>query len=349
MIWNLEEHVFQHEAVLEELCREFLPEALIGATIYGAAAAARLPFDLPRWVDMHGHPMAEAQAKAALDGRDDVLPYFWEMVRQALEHADRISVSSRFQRYATIGELGALGRLNHRNAGYELVELVPSALDPRRLAPTTRPRLRGVRFDPAAFVVLWSGGFNVWADGDTLFDALELAMARVPGLVFVSTGGAILGHDETTYERFRARVAGSKFARRFHLLGWLPRSEAEQVPFEADLGIILDRFLYEGVLGHRTRILEWMRYGLPSICSDLGEVGALVEEHQLGWATPVGNAELVAQLLVRLADDRASVREHGARAKAYAESHLSYQATTVAVQRWVERPGFAPDHQPASD
>ena len=345
-IYNIEEHVFQQDAFLQELCRSFKPDALIGATIYGAAAAGRLPFDLPRWVDFHGHPMAEAQAKAALEGGDEVLPYFWAMVRDALEQADRISVSSRYQRYAVIGELGALGRLNHRTAGVELVEIVPSALEPRSFQRPEQPLIRGVRVPQDAFVVLWSGGYNVWADCDSLFQALEAAMRQEPRIWFVSTGGEIRGHDQSTYEVFTQRIQHSRFASRFMLEGWQPRAVAESYPFEADLGIILDRFLYEGLLGHRTRILEWMRYGLPILCSDQGEAAELVREAGAGWPVPLGDPLAVADLLVKLAASPADLRERGECGRRYALEHCSYQITTKAVQNWAVRPDFAPDHQP---
>ena len=346
-IYNIEEHVFQQDPFLQELCRSYQPGALIGATIYGAAAAGRLPFDLPRWVDFHGHPMAEAQAKAALDGSDEVLPYFWAMVKDALEQADRISVSSRFQRHAVIGELGALGRLNHRTAGTELVEIVPSALEPRAFDRPTRSLLRGVKVPQEAFIVLWSGGYNVWADCDTLFLALESAMRREPRIWFVSTGGEIRGHDSSTFQAFRRRAADSRYASRFVFEGWLARAGAELYPFESDVGIILDRFLYEGLLGHRTRILEWMRYGLPAICSAQGEAAELVREAGAGWPLPLGGAETVADLLIELAVDPAAVRARGERGRGYALEHCSYQATTRSVQQWAQRPSFAPDHEPA--
>ena len=347
-IFNIEEHAFLQDDLLQELCREFRPDALVGANIYGAVAAARLPFDLPRWVDVNGHTMAEAQAKAALDRSDEVLPYFWGMVREALQQADRVSVASRFQRYAVIGELGALGRLNHRTAGLELVELVPIALDPRELTRPAQPLLRGARVPQDAFVVQWSGGYNVWADTDTLLEALEAAMDRDPKIWFVSTGGEIRGHDQTTYGDFAQRARGSRHAARILLEGWQPRSRAEAYPFEADVGIVLDRFLYEGLLGCKNRVLEWMRYGLPAICSDLGEAAAMVREAESGWVVPLADPNAIADLLVTLAGDRAQVRQRGAAARAYGSQRCDYRSTTAALQRWAAAPHFAPDHLPES-
>ena len=43
--------------------------------------------------------------------------------------------------------------------------------------------------------MLWSGGYNLWTDVDTLFRGLEAAMARNPKVHFLSTGGAIDGTD----------------------------------------------------------------------------------------------------------------------------------------------------------
>ena len=35
--------------------------------------------------------------------------------------------------------------------------------------------------------------------------------------------------------------------------------------YEANLGIILDKWSYEGALGSRTRLVDWLKYGLAAV------------------------------------------------------------------------------------
>src|SRR4030042_1369409 len=87
--------------------------------------------------------------------------------------AARLPVVSESQRRAAIGELGAVGRLTAETCGYELVSVIPCAhVPPEEAPPRTDARAgrvaRGRIVPDDAFVVLWSGGFNVWSDVATL-------------------------------------------------------------------------------------------------------------------------------------------------------------------------------------
>src|SRR5690606_18542702 len=129
----------------------------------------------------------------------ELLAHFWSRQRTVLRRADKISVSGHKQMYAVIGELGALGRLGYRNAAHNFCSYVPIAADPMFLdidLPVTDKVFRGSLFPDDAFAVLWTGGYNTWTDIKALAAALTLAMEQVPRLRFVSTGGAIPGHNE---------------------------------------------------------------------------------------------------------------------------------------------------------
>ena len=127
--------------------RRLQPGALIGASLYGSAALVPLAADLPFWADQFGHAMAEAQAKAALEGRNWPVAHTWRLAAPVLRAADRLSVVSERQRYAAIGELGAVGRLTAETCGHELVAVVPCALVPPGETPPSPPgpRERRVR------------------------------------------------------------------------------------------------------------------------------------------------------------------------------------------------------------
>lgn len=337
---------WQDHGFLKGLVEEVRPDALVGSTIYGSFAAVRAAGTEPVWVDLFGHVMAEAQARAAIEGENHFVPYFWSYEREVILRGDRFSTVGDGQAYATIGELGAAGRLRKETLGYRFVSTIPCALDEEPLV-RKRTVLRGVDVASDDFVLLWSGGYNTWTDVDTLFQALDQAMAKNPRVRFVSTGGAIDGHDEHTYPRFLRMIEESHRRDRFVMKGWIRKEEATDHYFEADVGINIDKYMYEGLLGSKNRILDWMRAGLPALTGELSEITRLLKEHGLGFVFPLGDADALAAEILRLADAPELCKEAGRRARAYGLGALTFGATTAPLRDWCKRPERAPDsYQP---
>lgn len=328
--------------------RDHRPDALVGASLYGSAALAPVAAGRPFWADQFGHAMAEAQAKAAVEGRNWPVAHTWRLVAPVLRAADRLSVVSERQRYAAIGELGAAGRLTAETCGYELVAVIPCALVPPGETPPRAPgprerRVRGLLVPGDAFVVLWSGGFNVWSDVDTLAQGLATAMDREPRLHFVATGGAIPGLDSSTWDRFRDLACRSPHRERLHLEGWVPAERVADYVEEADLGVLADRPVYEGLLGSKNRVLQWMGAGLPVLYNRLGDLGDLLAERELGLTFAPGDAGALAERLAWAAGHAEETRRMAARARDVAERELTFEATTRPLVVWAADPRCAPD------
>lgn len=324
----------------------FAPDALIGATIYGSYAIAQTGPELPFWADQFGHVMAEAQAKAALEQNNWPIPHFWPMAQTVGQHCDRLSTVSERQRYAAIGELGALGRLTAETSGYDFTVSIPCALAPERVAsetPTDSPVLKGPLVPVDAFVVLWSGGYNVWSDVDTVFRAVETAMGRHAEVHFVSTGGGIDGHDLDTYSRFEAMVASSPHQDRYHLLGWVDGDLVPRIVAESDLGVLAERPIYEGLLGSKNRVIEWMASGLLVAYNQHGDLGDLLSDEELGVTFPVGSHAELASALCRIAEAPETFEATVSRARKYAESKFTFEITTQDLCNWAQNPHRAPD------
>ncbi len=340
---RVEQARFFDPAFLWERIAEIGPGALVGATIYGAYALAQATSELPLWADQFGHVMAEAQAKAALEGANWPLDHFFSMTERVARRADHFSVVSHPQKWACVGELGAFARLNAQNAGHDLVSVIPCAVVPRPdQSVGTVPEIEKT-WPAEAFVVLWSGGYNVWSDIDTLVHGLEAAMARSPRLHFVSTGAEIAGHDDQTYVRLRARVAASRFGDRMHLAGWVPADRVPAFVASAHLGVLAERPLYEGMLGSKNRILQWMGSGLPVLYNRIGELGDVLESERLGLTFATGGVEDLAAKLSWAAENQGQLVAMAERARRVALERFSFSATTGDLVRWVTQPGRAPD------
>lgn len=333
---------FFDPAVLAAAMAACRPEVLVGATMYGSHILAKAETDLPFWADQFGHVMAEAQAKAFLEKANWPLAHFWNLLRPILLRCDRMSVVSERQRWAAVGELGLVGRLTHQNCGTDLTSVMPCALVPRQ-DDEIRPILRGSEIPDDAFIVLWSGGYNVWSDVDTLFDALEIAMGEDPRIHFVSTGGEIGGHDETTYRRFEEHIASSGLRHRYHLQGWVRAELVPSYQAESDLGVLSEIPMYEGQLGSKNRIIQWMGAGLPVVYNRVGDLGNLLNTRELGLIFEVGDSAAMAERILWAATHRDGLAEMTERALTYTREELSFEASTRELVAWVGDPRRAPD------
>ena len=341
-VFRTSPHQFLDGDLVKNEIESFQPDAVVGANIYGSYALARWRPTMPFWADQNGHVMAEAQAKAALDGSNRVLPYFWRMVNSVLGWADRISVISERQRHAVIGELGCAGRLCHETCGYEFVEVIPNALIPESIYESTGDVDSSI-VPPDAFVVLWSGSFNVWTDPVVVFEGMCIAMEKNPRIHFLSTGGAIPGHDEKTYQRFTELVASSPLRERFHLCGWVPSEEGGDYWKRADIGVLTELLMYEGELGSKNRIVQWLAYGLPVVYNRVGDLGDLLASREIGVVFQPGSAQDFAAKVLWSAEHPDEIRLMAERAKRYVEDELTFGATTQGLVEWADNPEFAPD------
>ena len=209
---------FANDEYLVKKINQHKPDAIIGACDYPAARATAVAGKLPVWADIHGYPMGEAQAKAYHYNEQGYIHHFWNIHREVLRKADRFSVTSERQRMALIGELGVMGRMNGYTFEEQLVTQIPIAWDP------STPYLFNSRLKEDPFIVFFSGGYNLWCDVETLFQGLEIAMRKNPLIRFLSTGGAIEGHDDKTYPKFQQLISNSLHKDRYDLKGWVSRT-----------------------------------------------------------------------------------------------------------------------------
>ena len=326
----------------------FSPEAVVGATVYASSLATRLGFDVPLWADVFGDILAEAQAKAARSGNDWSIVHFWTLLRPVLERGDRFSAVSRAQANALIGQLGMAGRLSSRTAGEELVAVIPCSSE----APAartqddkvgTRRRLREeLGFGADDFVLLASGGVNTWCDVETTVRGVAAAMEGEPRLRLVVTGGDIPGHDETSYAALLHGLAGLD-ASRVRVLGWIDSSRLPDLYLACDLGLHVERSLYERTLGAENRVVEWLAHGLPCVTTARSEAGAeLVARGFAFGCEPSCPASLDRALRLACAGGLAT-RAAGREGAAWVASSRVPDRTAAPLVEWCASPRFAGD------
>lgn len=339
----LSPHDFEHRELVSGLCQKFNPDCIIGCSFYPSYIASRIKSTQPMWADLFGHVMAEAQARAAVDQNDGCLFHYWNREYHILQQADMFSCVSGRQEYALIGELGAAGRLNRHTLGYDFSCSIPCGMAAENYEHTKTVIRNTGRVSEDDFVVLWTGGYNTWTDVDTLFEGLQQAMASNRSIKFVSTGGEIPEQDIKTYPHFLSLIEKSKFKDNFIMKGWVKGEDVPNYYLEADIGINIDKDIYEVRLGSKNRILDWMRAGLCVVSSDVCELTHIIKQEKIGYTFSPHDSQDLAQLLIYLASHRSQVKERGQKGRQYGLDNFSYGLTAKSLRQWVDSPAHAPD------
>lgn len=333
---------------LNEQVIQLKPDAIVGVNTYPSYIGAMLSTTTPLWCDLHGYWMAEMQARCHAEADDSRLIGAWAIERTIVRRLDRFSASSRPQLHAVLGEMATIGRLNKYTFNYPFGAYIPIAAhrwEEETEGPDAhRPILRGPVVPEDAFIILWSGGFNLWTDIPSLVDSMNQLMGRFPQVHFVSTGGKLDGVDTRTYQVFEEAVAESAFKDRFHRLGWVSSEKIPKIYREANLGINIDGPNYETLFGARNRLNAMAAEGL-AIMTTLGtEISEWLVDAEAAISAPMGDAEAIAGAIEPWVEKPAELRNYGRRAKGLMEKEFNYSATTRSLRSWLEHPANAPDN-----
>jgi len=334
---------------LRDLRGKFGPDVTVTAGPFlPMAAGARAAGEEPLWIDVPGDPMSEAQARAHRAGSSDPIHRYREMLGWALARGDRFSVISDAQRGPLVGALGLAGRMTGEALGHEWVHVLRGSVE--GLSQSHRASSRVPDGFPSLgrddFVVLFSGGYNTWLDIDTMFDGLHGAMAADPKVRFVSTGGALRGHDESSYYRFVRRAEASEFSDRFHFCGWVPADTLPAIYDRAQLGLFVDLPCYEAEFGARTRILEALEAGVAVAGTDFCDQTTELAQTDMFHSLPARSPSAVSDLIVELsaawrAQGHLGRQAEGPSWKVLRESY-SIDRTTEELLAWVAAPSRSP-------
>jgi len=325
----------------KEMIVDYAPDAIFGVNVFPAFVAAKCaPEKTPLWADLNGWIVAERQIQAVSSGKNDFVADAWEKERDVLLRSDFLSVVSTPQKYATIGEMAALGFLTKEHVEMH-VEVVENACRPLSEEEKKKDRhfqYRGKLFPEEAFVFLWTGGMNAWADEKTLFLGLEKAMTQNPNVHFVMTGESLVGIDEAQFPAFRKRAEQSPFRANFHFLGWVETEKMPALFWECNAGINVDRWCPETEFGARNRLNEFLRFGLPIISTEGSEIAEKISEKNAGVKVKSGDIENLANALHRMTqggDFLETMRYNGAK---LAEDDFSLAKTTTPIEKFLKNP-----------
>ncbi len=228
-------------------------------------------------------------------------------LERQLDHGDLFLCSSEEQRLFYLGMLYARGRLNPQTYFddfelHNLVRVVPFGLPPDPPA-AGEPVLRGVvpgigEDDP---VVLF-GGIYDWYDPMLLIRALPVLLERFPTLRVVFCANP---NPESTPQGTYAEVletCGEQDWTSGHVffVPWVPYARRTDLYLEPDVATVLHRPRFETAISMRTRVLEHLWAGLPTIATAGGGVSRLLTERNMGLVVPDNDRQALIDALRRL-------------------------------------------------
>lgn len=266
---------------------------------------ARVVYDLyvPALVEfpasLAGSPLsARARARAVDRNRTEYLT--------AVRCGDGFVVASQRQGDALHEQLAAAGR---SGMSQPPVAVVPYGLPDALPEPAPSPVLRGVRVPQDSFIAIWAGGIWDWFDPLTVVRGVASARAADPRIRLVFLGA---GHPD---DRFHGAGAAGEFwqspeVEQLTSVGglivvdrWVPYEERSGYLLEADVGVCAYYNSAETWLSFRTRLLDHLWTGLPSLLTDGGVLTELMVERGAAVAVPERAAEAWAGALLDLANN----------------------------------------------
>ncbi len=218
------------------------------------------------------------------------------------------------QRDYYLGMLAGAGRVNP--VSYDVAErdmrhllaLVPMGIAARR-PEHTRSVLRGVHaaFRPDDIILIWGGSLLDWLDPLTLIRAMvQVRAVRADvKLFFLARRNPILSDTHTIAAR------AIELSRELGLLDqtvifnqdWVAYDDRVNYLLESDIGVTTHLDHLETRFSFRTRVLDYLWAGLPSISSRGDAFGDLIQQQQLGLTVPPGQVDALAQAILTLAGD----------------------------------------------
>jgi glycosyltransferase involved in cell wall biosynthesis len=331
---------------LQDAHDNFEPDCIVAVNFAPCLYATKLHTDKPIWMDIYGDYITIIQVAGFRAGSNRGLATSLAFVKQVIETGDAFSTCSRAQMHMLVGELAMAGRLNWRTLGYQFVQTVlpgAPAIEVETVEKKSRKILLQHGVDNQDFIALWCGGYNTWTDIETLFRALDWAMAHDPKIHFVSIGANTYEAPDNVYVRFQRSIDRSQYRERFHMLGWRPWKEIGDYYRESDIGLNIDAMHYETIYGTRTRLVEMAAWGLPSITSLGCELSYLLGDRGAAMTFQIGDWHTLGEHLVTLARERDKIIALAKAALNYARNDLTFLVTTYPIRSWVRNPHGAPD------
>jgi glycosyltransferase involved in cell wall biosynthesis len=274
-----------------------------------------------------------------------------QQLEQECLHGDFFLCASERQRYWWLGMLQVYGRVNKVTFDSDaslanLLATVPFGCSPDSIT-RTRSVMRGVLpgVGPEDKVVLWGGGIWDWLDPLTLLRAMRRVVDRRPDARLVFPGTR---HPNSSVPVMVMHEQAVQLARDLGLLDthvffgdWVAYEDWPNYLLEADIGLSLHFDTLETDLAFRSRVLDYIRGGLPMVVTCGDATSEIVARYGLGVIVGYEDVPAVADAILQLLDEPRTARRPGFEA---ARAELSWENAARPLVEFCRQPRRAADH-----
>ncbi len=277
-----------------------------------------------------------------------------ESLNTQLGLADFILCASEKQRDYWLGALSAIGRINpytHQidHSLRQLIDVVPFGL-PQGPPRQTKTMLKGVYKNIAVDdkVILWAGGIWNWLDADTLIRAMHLIHQQRDDVKLFFMGTK---RPHSTIAKLDAVERAIHLSQELELTDrtvyfndWVPYEERQNYLLEADIGVSLHLDHIETRFSFRTRLLDHLWAGLPTLATEGDVMGELLAQYGLARLVAPGDVNGVVHALLEWVDTP-DLRINLAAHFRQVASEFQWEVTMQPLIKFCQTPHLAADKQ----
>lgn len=257
------------------------------------------------------------------------------------------------QRYWWLGQLEVAGRINpatyHRDPSLRnLIDVVPYGLPEREpVQGGERPYIKGIwpGIAPDDVLLLWGGGLWPWLDPMTAVRALAQLHPTHPHLKLIFPGTKHPNPDVHLMPVHNTQVY--TYAQETGLLGkaifwgeWIPYQDWPHVLRECDIALSLHQETVETSLAFRSRMLEYIWAGLPTIATQGDATSELLQQYHLGVVVDYQDVSGVVAAILHLLGPGKGEFQSGLAA---ARQELTWEKAAQPLIRFCQHPYRAAD------
>jgi glycosyltransferase involved in cell wall biosynthesis len=272
------------------------------------------------------------------------------VVTEDLVRGDFFLCASVRQRDFWFGSLAVAGRINPATYADDprlerLIAVVPfglSATPPTRRGPGLRQRISGIGPDDP--VLVWGGGVYNWFDPASMVRAVALAAKTIPTLRLVFLGMRnpnpnIPEMGVATEVRALADDLGVAGVNVFFNDGWVPYDQRADYLLDADIGVSTHLDHIETRFSFRTRVLDYLWAGLPTILTDGDVLAELVGVTGAGVTVPPADVDAIAAAIQQVLADPPAPEVIAELAERF-----HWDRVAAPLVAFCDNPRRAPDH-----
>jgi glycosyltransferase involved in cell wall biosynthesis len=234
-------------------------------------------------------------------------------IRHLAKRGDFFICANEEQRCLWLAILFQQGRITHELYNTDpslrnLLDIVPFGLQSDK-ATHTNNVLKGVipGINKTDKVVIWFGGIWEWLDPLSVVAAIKNISKKRKDVKLVFVGGK---HPDPSVRAHQMAIKTMDAVKNSGLLNtaiffidWVPYNERANYLLESDIGIITHNENLETLFSWRTRVLDHLWAGLPTIITKGDPMGRIIENNELGITVKYHDPDDIEASILGLIDD----------------------------------------------